>query len=268
MPEGWGLSGSFYFYVHKNDFMNHYKKFVAVLLGSAPAILLLSFLQPVYIETKDMVGAWGHGAAENRTVMITTDQLFSVATYDLPGKRFISSYGGTWRMEGNKLVKKIEWNSSDSLQVGTETTEDVKLANGKLFIKQTGATWDRLDDGKPGELAGAWIITGNFKNDTAAKRASPFYPRRTMKILSGKHFHWIAYNVATKTFMNAGGGTYSTANGNYTENIEFFTKTAESVGKSLQFNYSFVKGDWRHRGQKSTGGEMDECWSKRETLEK
>lgn len=53
-----------------------------------------------------------------------------------------------------------------------------------------------------------------------------------------------------------------------TETIEFFTKTAESVGKSLAFDYSFVNGDWRHKGQKSTGGSMDECWSKRETLKK
>ncbi len=89
-----------------------------------------------------------------------------------------------------------------------------------------------------------------------------------MKVLSGKYFQWIAYNVAAKTFINAGGGTYTTANGKYTENIEFFTKTSESVGKSLAFDYSFVNGDWRHKGQKSTGGDMDECWSKRETLEK
>ncbi|MEJ7828801.1 MAG: hypothetical protein WKF91_11410 [Segetibacter sp.] len=41
-----------------------------------------------------------------------------------------------------------------------------------------------------------------------------------------------------------------------------------SVGKSHTFNYSFVDGDWRHKGQKSTGVAMDECWSKRETFEK
>ena len=115
---------------------------------------------------------------------------------------------------------------------------------------------------------GAWVITGNFTDDKVSKRANPFYPRRTMKVLSGKYFHWIAYNVADKTFLNAGGGTYTTNNGKYTENIEFFTKTPESIGKSLTFDYSFVNGDWRHKGQKSTGGSMDECWSKRETLEK
>jgi hypothetical protein len=219
-------------------------------------------------DTKDIIGAWGYGPAEKRTVMINTERVFSVATYDLPGKKFISSYGGTWRVDGNKLVKNIEWNSKGSLQVGKEITEDIQIANGKLTIKQTNEIWSRLDDGKPGALMGAWVITGNYTDNKVSKRASPFYPRRTMKVLSGKYFHWIAYNVATKTFMNAGGGTYTTQNGKYTETIEFFTKTAESVGKSLAFDYSFVNGDWRHKGEKSTGGPMDECWSKRETLEK
>jgi hypothetical protein len=243
-------------------------KFSAMLVICTSAMVLLSAHKPVTIDTKDIVGAWGYGPVENRTVMIATDKVFSVATYNVPGKKFISSYGGTWRIDGNKLIKKIEWNSKDSLQVDKEITQDIQLTSGKLLVPQAKETWDRLDDGKPGELMGAWIITGNFKNDTAVKRGSPFYPRRTMKILSGKYFQWIAYNVATKTFMNAGGGTYTTVGGKYTEKIEFFTKTAESVGKTLAFDYSFVNGDWRHRGQKSTGGEMDECWSKRETVEK
>jgi hypothetical protein len=235
---------------------------------SVSAVLLLSSFSKIKIDTKDIIGAWGYGSPENRTVMINTDKVFSVATYDLRGKKFISSHGGTWRIEGNKLIKNVEWNSKDSLQVGKEIVEDLQMTNGKLTVKQTNEIWSRLDDGKPGALMGAWIITGNYTNDKVSKRANPFYPRRTMKVLSGKYFHWIAYNVATKTFMNAGGGTYTTANGKYSETIEFFTKTSESVGKSLTFDYSFVDGDWRHKGEKSTGGPMDECWSKRETLEK
>ncbi len=109
-------------------------------------------------------------------------------------------------------LKKIEWNSVDSAQVGKEIIENVQIKNGKLVVQQANVTWNCLDDGKPGELMGAWIITGSFTNDIVSKRSSPFYPRRTMKILSGKYFQWIAYNVANKTFMNAGGGTYTTAN--------------------------------------------------------
>jgi hypothetical protein len=232
------------------------------------AVVVFSSLSRTKPGAGDIIGAWGYGSPENKTVMINTDKVFSVATYNVPGKKFISSYGGTWRLDGDRLIKTIEWNSGDSSQVGKEISEDVQVTDGKLVLKKTNETWNRLDNGKPGALMGAWVITGNFTNDQVSKRASPFYPRRTMKVLSGKYFHWIAYNVATRSFMNAGGGTYTTENGKYTENIEFFTKTAESVGKKLSFDYSFVNGDWRHKGEKSTGGAMDECWSKRETLEK
>ena len=243
------------------------KSWGIIITSCTAAIILLSSLNTKNIDSADLVGAWGYGPQDNRTVMINTDKIFSVANYDGPGKKFISSYGGTWRIDGNKLIKKIEWNSKDSSQVGKELTEAIELSKDKLVGKNK-ETWSRLDDGKPGALMGAWIITGNYVNDTVSKRSNPFYPRRTMKVLSSKYFHWIAYNVNTKAFMNAGGGSYTTNNGKYTENIEFFTKTPESVGKTLVFDYSFVNGDWRHKGQKSTGGPLDECWSKRETLEK
>jgi hypothetical protein len=238
----------------------------AIVLFSAVIFLLFSSLKTKHIATKDLIGAWGWGPENNRTVMINTGKVFSVANYDVPGKKFISSYGGTWRLEGNKIIKKIEWNSKDSTQVGKEIAEQVELSANKM-IDHNKQTWNRLDDGKPGALMGAWVITGNYNNDVVSKRANPFFPRRTMKVLSGKYFHWIAYNVNSKTFMNAGGGTYTANNGKYTENIEFFTKTPGSIGKSLVFDYSFVNGDWRHKGQKSIGGALDECWSKRETLE-
>jgi hypothetical protein len=218
------------------------------------------------IDTKDLTGAWEYGSADKHTVMITTDKIFSVATYDATGKKFISSYGGTWRMQGNKLIQNIEWNSKEPEQVGKELNTEFTLAGSKLTLARLNETWNRVDDGK-GELAGAWVITGNYTNDKVSKRPTPFFPRRTMKVLSGTRFHWIAYNVQTKEFMNAGGGSYTARDGKYTEHIDFFTKTPESIGKTLAFQYSFVNGDWRHKGEKSTGGPLDECWSRRETLE-
>ncbi len=232
-------------------------------------LVLTSFNNPSQdTPTSLLTGAWSVGGPENQTIAIFTGNVFAIANYNFTDKKFISSFGGTWKMEGHQLIRKIEWHSKDSSTVGTEIFNEVQLSANNLLIKSANESFNRMDNGTPGELAGAWIITGNFINNKASKRANPFYPRRTMKVLSGKYFHWIAYNVATKQFLNAGGGTYTTANGKYTENITFFTKTAESVGKSLVFDYSFIEGDWRHQGQKSTGGEMDECWTKREVLEK
>jgi len=245
------------------------KSAIKLLLLVTVTFLSASF-KPIAIDPKDLIGAWGYGPENRKSVMIVTDHVFSIAIYDVPGKKMIGSYGGTWKIDNNIITGQMEWNSFDTTQAGENFTQEPQIREGKLFLQgdEGQGPWIRLDDGKPGALAGAWVITGNYRNDTVSKRASPFYPRRTMKVLSGKYFHWIAYNVVTKSFLNAGGGTYTTAKGKYTENIEFFTKTPASVGKSLSFDYSFVNGDWRHKGEKSTGGAMDECWSKRETLEK
>ena len=68
-------------------------------------------------------------------------------------------------------------------------------------------------------------------------------------------------------FFDAGGGTQTAVNGKYVETIEYFTKTSQSIGKSVEFSYSVLDGDWRHKGQKSTGGPLDECWTKRKLIE-
>jgi len=242
-----------------------------IFTHSCRMLLLFSWVLLSFTTKEDnpkiIQGAWQYSSGKEQTVIIITPHIFSSATYNKSEKKFISSYGGTWSVKDDKLVLKTEWNSTDSTKVGTEWISAIAVTKKQLSLNGLPAKLERLDDGTPGELAGAWIITGSYNNDQVSKRRSPFYPRRTMKILSGKHFQWIAYNVVTKQFIDTGGGTYSTENGKYTETIHFFTKTAESVGKTLSFDYSFVNGDWRHKGQKSTGGAMDECWTKRELLE-
>lgn len=230
------------------------------------SVLILSFTNKNDKE-QNIQGAWRFTEGKEQTVIIITPHIFSSATYNLEEKKFISSYGGSYTINGSQLMLKTEWNSLDSAKVGTDWNSTFTTSKNQLSLNGLPKKLERLDDGTPGALAGAWIITGSYSNDQVSKRRSPFFPRRTMKILSGKHFQWIAYNVVTKQFIDTGGGTYTTENGKYTETIHFFTKTAESVGKSLSFEYSFVDGDWRHKGQKSTGGPLDECWTKREVLE-
>jgi hypothetical protein len=243
------------------------KKVIGTWLLICAMMPLLSY-KPV-LPAPSFAGAWGYGTLTDRTVMIVADNVFAVARYDEAGKKFMGSWGGTWSLAGDTLTRNIEWDSRDSARVGTQLIQKINIADDILFAGDNGIKWNRLDNGGPGELAGAWIITGNYNAaGQVSKRASPFYPRRTMKVLSGKYFHWIAYNVQKKQFFGAGGGMYTTAGGKYTENIAFFTKTEASIGKSLVFDYSFVNGDWRHKGEKSTGGALDECWSRRATLEK
>lgn len=213
-----------------------------------------------------LIGAWQSGTDDNLSTMICSERYFSVAVYDLKNKKFISTHGGEYRFEGGEWVASIEFHSSSPEQVGTEIRQKADLKKGTLtFADQAGKKqWTRLDDGTPGKLAGAWLITGRMRDG----QMSTMTPgaRRTMKILSGTRFQWIAYNVETKQFSGTGGGTYTTRDGKYTESIEFFSRDNSRVGASLTFDFSLEDGRWRHKGLSSRGEPIDEVWTKREKI--
>lgn len=236
-------------------------------------ILLTSFVLIINLNansqtSQKFLGAWGKEDNSSKTIIILTDNIISAVNYNLVEHKFNYTWGGKYQLDKKNIKILYEWNSLDTSVINKSITTRITLKkNGEISIGNLLTDLTQLDNGKTSDLFGAWIISGNFINDVVSKRTNPFFPRRTMKIISGKYFHWVSYNVVNKKFFDAGGGTQTTQNGNYIENIEYFTKTPKSVGKSLPFSYAFIDGEWRHKGQKSTGGPLDECWTKRNVIE-
>lgn len=238
-------------------------KFTLLILAALFAGVMTSKSQS---KPNGIAGAWQSGTPENQSTMICTDQFFSVAIYDLKNKKFIGTYGGTYRMNGDGYVATIEFHTLNPETVGGTFSGSTKMQGGNLMIETDGSytEWKQLDDGTPGQLAGAWLITGRVRDGELSKMTPG--ARRTMKILSGTRFQWIAYNVETKEFSGTGGGTYTTKNGKYTEKIEFFSRDNSRVGASLSFDFSLENGNWRHKGLSSKGEPIDEVWTKREKI--
>ena len=167
---------------------------------------------------------------------------------------------------GNTLVVTLEFNTQAPEDIGKEIRGKADFSQDKLQLSLLGASekFNRLDDGRPGLLAGAWLITGRMNNN-ALQKITPG-ARRTMKILSGKRFQWIAYNTETKEFFGTGGGTYTTLNGKYTEVIDFFSRDSTRIGMSLQFDFALENEVWMHKGLSSKGDPIDEAWTKREKI--
>lgn len=182
-------------------------------------------------------------------------------TYGTDGS-FIETNGGAWRLDGNNITEVIEFDTQTPDRVGTEVTFEIDLDGNSLTVKD-GPTWTRIDDGAPGELAGAWLFHGRKMDDGTLALREMSGPRKTMKILSGTRFQWIAYNTETKEFFGTGGGTYTTIEGKYTENIEFFSRDISRVGASLQFDFSLQDGLWHHSGLNSRGEPLYEVWKQR-----
>lgn len=221
---------------------------------------------PATSQTVDLQGAWQTNHGENEVTMICSEKYFSVAIYNPKQKTFAGTHGGSYRIEGNEFAVMMEFHSVNPELVGKEIRSGIELKDGSLTFtnKDEKVTWKRVDSGTPGKLAGAWLITGRIRNGQMGKMTPG--PRRTMKILSGTRFQWIAYNVETKEFSGTGGGNYTTENGKYTENIEFFSRDNSRVGASLIFDFSMEDGNWRHQGKSSKGDPVDEVWTKREKI--
>ncbi len=86
---------------------------------------------------------------------------------------------------------------------------------------------------------------------------------KPLKFLKDGRFQWIAYDTDGMQFKGTGGGSYTSKDGVYTENIEYFSRDNSRVGASLQFKYEIKGDDWHHTGNNSKGEPMYEIWARR-----
>lgn len=231
-------------------------------------LICFASLLVVSVQAQTLVGAWESIDSDDagrsiRTVVVFADKFQTATWYDAQTGAFISTNGGSWSIEGNRVTEIVEFDTETPDRVGTSVSFEIELSDNELRIKGRDKVWSRIDSGEPGELAGAWLISGRMRDGEIRERSTD-RPRKTMKILSGIRFQWIAYNTETKEFLGTGGGTYTTVDGKYTENIEFFSRDDSRVGAVLEFTYEIKDGKWHHSGKSSKGSPIYEIWSSRE----
>jgi len=215
---------------------------------------------------QSVVGAWESVTTKDgqqvKNVVIFSE-FHQVSTwYDLKDGKFLETNGGTYHLDGNTMTETVEFNSASSERVGKSISFPIEVSESTLKIDGKDIVWTRIDDGKPGALQGAWLMSGR-KRDGEIQTRDTSGPRKTMKILSGTRFQWIAYNTETKEFNGTGGGTYTTLDGKYTEQIAFFSRDDSRVGAKLEFDYELKGDDWHHSGLSSKGEPLYEVWTKR-----
>lgn len=217
---------------------------------------------------QDLTGAWeiayvDDGGKQVQAVVIAAGGFYSLVFFDGEDHSFLATRGGLFRVDGNKMYLGYEFHTEMPEMVGKEEGfEIVSLQDDVLTLGENGGSWKRVDDGTPGQLAGAWLISGRMREGEIRRRSTDG-PRKTMKILSGTRFQWIAYNTETKEFMGTGGGTYTTEEGAYVETIDVFSRDVSRVGAELPFEFELIDGEWHHKGLSSKGQPIHEVWTMR-----
>lgn len=232
--------------------------------------LLPLFLIFGWVNAQDLDGAWklthqdGREITDEEYVKIYQDNYFAFGAKKIADNHFISAGGGPYEFRDGNYYETLDFFTLDPFQVGTTNKYKLDLTNGKMVIsseingRMLVEIWEKLPE-KVDDLTGNWVITGR-KRDGEISRSTPG-ARRTIKILGGGRFQWVAFNSETKEFSGSGGGIYTAENGKYVENITFFSRDDSRVGASLGFDFEVIDGEWHHSGKSSTGNPIYEIWT-------
>jgi hypothetical protein len=222
------------------------------------------------VHAQSLDGAWklvtqnGKPVTDQEFVKIYQDNYFSFGIKNISDNHFVGAGGGPYSYQDGKYSEVLDFFTLDSTQVGSSTSYKIDLSQNRLVLSgntkkgQLEETWEKISDSKD-SLTGNWVFTGR-KRDNELTRSTPG-ARRTVKILSGGRFQWIAFNSETKEFSGTGGGTYTAVDGKYVEKITFFSRDDKRVGASLEFDYELMDGEWHHSGKSSTGSPIYEIWT-------
>src|SRR5690606_13138467 len=214
-------------------------------------LLIIGLLMlAVAVNAQDLEGSWklteknGEPVVKEEYIKIYQDGYFAYGAKSIEGNKFLGTVGGEYSLNGNQYTEALDFNTFSPDEVGTKKSYNLNIQGNKIIISQPGGqraleVWEKVSDSKDA-LTGNWVITGRKVDD----KMSTMTPgaRRTVKILGGGRFQWIAFNSETKEFSGTGGGTYSAENGIYKENITFFSRDDSRVGATLQFNFEVRTG--------------------------
>ena len=224
---------------------------------------VLLFTSGIYAQSLE--GSWklieknGKTLTNEEVVRIYQDNYFAEGAKETGTNEFLWALGGEYTTAD--YSETMDFNTKSPEMIGEASNPKLSFeGDNKIIInKVTGVeTWERISDNE-NALNGNWVITGRKRNGEMNKMKPG--DRRTIKILSGDRFQWVAFNSATREFMGTGGGTYTAENGKYTEQIEFFSRDNSRVGASLGFNFEVKDGEWHHSGKSSKGDPIYEIWS-------
>ncbi|MCX2838759.1 hypothetical protein OQ279_11435 [Salinimicrobium sp. MT39] len=227
-----------------------------------PMLMFLSMATAQNLEGSWLLVEVDHQPVNDlETVRIYMDNYFAQGTKEAGTDKFISAAGGEYTLD-ELYTETYDFNTEDITTLGeTRQYEPVEIQKNLLNLTAedgTTYTWRKISD-DTNDLSGNWVITGR-QRDGELNRSTPG-ARRTIKILGGDRFQWVAFNSETGDFPGTGGGTYTAEDGKYTENIEFFSRDDSRVGARLDFDYKVKDGEWHHSGKSSKGDPIYEIWS-------
>lgn len=233
------------------------------------AITFLMVLIGFTAKSQTLNGAWrliekAEQPVTNEVIKLYSNSYFTYASYEKDTGKFIEAGGGRYMYEFFNYREHYDIDSTKPERSGTTTNYKAVLEGDKLSITnlKTGRVevWEKFDEANNFEMTTCWRIHEKQDEGDSDWRRIEYGPRKTLKMITNNRYQVLALNSETGKFVSSSGGTWSGENSTYTEQVEFFSKNQENVGRSLKFNRKYEYGLWYHTGRDTQGKVMMEKW--------
>jgi len=206
-------------------------------------------------------GCWEASQDSNSLRLLLTDSYISITAYETGTGKFLFTYGGPADWQDGYLIIHTQFDSRSTEMAKIQHEYPAAVHGDEISLSIDGSALRfKSVDVLEQDLIGNWRITKRKSGEEWAEM--PLRARRTLKLLSGDHFQWIAINLETGEFSGTGGGRYEFKDGKYTEHIEFFSRDDSRVGMSLSFDGKLEGDNWHHSGKSSKGDDIAEVWTR------
>ena len=193
--------------------------------------------------------------------LAVSDNYLVHSVYGENPPKFMYTHGGFYKATSEGIQVELEFNSQFKDDGVKELTLATKSEGDKIILGPKELEFSKVESTEQ-DLDGYWLFATRGP-DTGQERRDDSRARKTLKVLGHGSFQWIAYNTESFEFFGTGGGSFTSSDGVYVENIEFFSRDDSRVGARLEFKYELEDKDWHHKGKNSRGEPMYEIWSRR-----
>ncbi|MCC5919605.1 MAG: hypothetical protein LAT68_05125 [Cyclobacteriaceae bacterium] len=230
--------------------------------------IALFFTQEGKAKESGLEGAWELIERDGEPVDYKMIRMYSKGYFTFAAFReddeFIKAGGGTYQLKRRNYIENYEIHSENhrttgqSYQYSLERNADVMTLTLKSSGDRVVEKWRKID-GAAHEMAQCYRIHKRVTEDNEWFTVE-YAPRKTLKILTDSRYQILALNSKTGEFWGSSGGTWGRKDDRYTENIEFFSKRENEVGRSLSFDIKWTPKEWHHKGTATDGDDLEEIW--------
>ncbi|NNE76379.1 MAG: hypothetical protein HKN31_04830, partial [Pricia sp.] len=214
------------------------------------------------LNAQDISGVYFSDDDDVRHELKIEDDYLIHSVYAQNPAKFIKTVGGYYQIDGDTLNLDLEFNSDFEKDGLSKLSIPISMENGKLIFHTEPEIEFQETDSQEQELDGTWLFATRGPDEGQDRRGEE-NTRKTLKFLKDNRFQWIAYDTESMKFSGTGGGSFSSKDGAYIENIEYFSRDDSRVGAKLEFQYELKGDDWHHTGKNSKGEPMYEIWARR-----